>query len=49
MGKISHALVMEDGALVHQSKTLEEWRKLQLIQKLEWPIDNLDINPLENI
>jgi hypothetical protein len=37
------------GAPVHQSKVHEEWRKLPLIEKLEWLANSLDFNLLENI
>jgi hypothetical protein len=49
MSKVSHTILMEDGASVHQSKVLEEWRKLCLIEKLEWPANSHDLNPLKNI
>ena len=37
IGQTSRAILMEDGAPVHQSKAFEEWRKLHLIEKLELP------------
>jgi hypothetical protein len=49
MGKVSCTILMEDGAPVHQSKVPEEWRKLHLIEKLEWPTNSRDLNPLEKV
>jgi hypothetical protein len=49
MGKVSCAILMKDGALVHWNKVLEEWRKLHLIEKLERPANSPHLNPLENI
>ena len=49
MGQVSRVILMEDGAPVHQNKSLEEWRKLRLIKKLQWPANSLDLNPLENV
>jgi hypothetical protein len=31
------------------SKASKEGRKLCLIKKLDWPINSLDLNPLENV
>jgi hypothetical protein len=39
---------MEDGALVYRSKASKEWRKLCLIEKLDWPANSLNLNLLEN-
>ena len=49
MDKVSCAILMEDGAPVHWRKVLEEWRKLHLLGKLEWPKNSPNINPLENV
>jgi hypothetical protein len=40
---------MEDGAPVYCSKASKEWRKLCLIEKLDWLANSLDLNPLENV
>jgi hypothetical protein len=49
MGKVSCGILMEDGAPVHRSKAPEEWRKLRLIEKLDWLANSHDLNPLENV
>jgi hypothetical protein len=49
MGIVSCGILMEDGALVYCSKASKEWRKLCLIEKLDWPANSLDVNPLENV
>jgi len=40
---------MNDGALAHQRKAHKEWRKFHLRQKLDWPINNPNLNPFENV
>ena len=37
MGKISGAVLMEDGAPVHRSKITGEWQQQHLVEKLDWP------------
>jgi hypothetical protein len=49
MDKVSCAILMEDGAPVHRHKVLEEWRKLHLLGKLEWPANSPNLNLLENV
>jgi hypothetical protein len=49
MGKVSCEVLMEDGALVYCSKASKEWRKLCLIEKLDWLANSLNLNPLENV
>jgi hypothetical protein len=49
MGKVSCDILMEDGTPVHRSKTPEVWKKLCLIEMLDWPTNSLDLNPLENV
>jgi transposase len=49
MGKVSCGTLMEDGAPVHRSKAPEEWRKLHLIEKLDWPTNSHDLNPIEDV
>jgi hypothetical protein len=48
MGKILYGILMEDGASVHRNRAPKEWRKLRLIEKLDWPANSPDLNPLKN-
>jgi hypothetical protein len=49
MGKVSRGIFMEDGAPVYCSKASKEWRKLCLIEKLDWLANSLVLNLLENV
>jgi hypothetical protein len=49
MGKVSCGILMEDGAPVYCSKASQEWRKLCLMEKLDWLTNSLDLNPLESV
>jgi hypothetical protein len=49
MDKVSCAILMEDGAPVYCSKASKEWRKLCLIEKLDWLPNSLDLNLLANV
>jgi hypothetical protein len=40
---------MEDGAPVYCFKASKEWRKLCLIEKLDWLANKLDLNLLANV
>ena len=44
-----HLILMKDGALVHRSKLAQQWRIAYGIQKLNWPPNSLDLNPIENL
>lgn len=42
-------ILMEDGAPVHRSNFANEWRKAHGIQKMNWPANSPDLNPIENL
>jgi hypothetical protein len=37
---------MEDGTLVHRGKVAKDWRENHNLEKIEWPIQSLDLNPI---
>jgi hypothetical protein len=43
------AILMEDGAPVHCSLAPKKWREDRGLQKLEWPVQSPDLNPIENV
>ena len=44
-----HLILMEDGAPVHRSKLAQQWRIAYGIEKMEWPPNSPDLNPIENL
>ena len=47
--ELNEPLLMEDGAPVHRSKAPKTWRDEHKIDKLVWPAQSPDLNPIENI
>ena len=45
----NHHLFKEDGAPCHSAKTTQAWRQENGIQKLWWPSQSSDMNPIEHI
>ena len=48
-GDARRLVLMEDGALVHRSKAPATWRVNHNIEKLVWPANSPDLNPIENV
>jgi len=42
-------LLIEDGTHVHHSKLCEEWRQTHLLEKLNWPTNSPNLNPIKNL
>ena len=46
---ICKVVFMEDGAPMHRNKVAKDWRKNHDFEKIEWPAQSLDLNPIENV
>ena len=42
-------VLMEDGAPVHRSVLAKEWRQRRGLEKMDWPSNSPDLNPIENV
>jgi transposase len=49
MKHVSGVILMEDGAMIHRSNASKSWRELYMLDKLEWPPQSPDLNPIENL
>ena len=45
----SRLVLMEDGAPLHKSKVAANWRETHRIEKIVWPPNSPDLNPIENM
>ena len=43
------SVLMEDNASIHTAKAAKEWRDLNGVEKIEWPAQSPDPNPIENV
>jgi hypothetical protein len=42
-------MLMEDGTPVHRGKVAKDWRENHDLEKIEWPAQSLDLNPIEDV
>jgi transposase len=49
MKRVPGAILMEDGAMIHRSNAPKQWRELYMLEKLNWPAQSPDLNPIENL
>jgi transposase len=42
-------ILMEDGAPIHRAATSRLWREQRGMEKLQWPAQSPDLNPIENL
>jgi len=47
MSNIDGAILMEDGAPIHRSNAPKHWREEHSLEKLDWPAQSPDLNPIE--
>lgn len=49
MDGFTDPILMEDGAPIHRAKRSQIWRDEHDLQKLVWPAQSPDLNPIENL
>jgi hypothetical protein len=49
LDEVDDAVLMEDGAPIHRSKTAKKWRDENGVEKMIWPAQSPDMNPIENL
>jgi hypothetical protein len=46
---VCKVVLMEDGSPMHRSKVAKYWRQNHDLEKIEWPAQSSDLNPIENV
>src|SRR5208337_4879709 len=46
---LDYSILMEDGAPVHRSNAPKLWQQEHNLNKLNWPANSPDLNPIENV
>ncbi|KAI9912600.1 hypothetical protein PsorP6_006570 [Peronosclerospora sorghi] len=49
LGEVPGGILMEDGYPAHRSKAPQKWRELRNVEKMTWPANFPDLNPIENV
>jgi hypothetical protein len=49
LDEVDDALLMKDGAPIHRSKIAQKWRDDNGVEKMVWPAQSPDMNPIENL
>jgi hypothetical protein len=45
---VCKVVLMEDDAPVYRGKAAKDWRENHDLEKIEWPGQSLNLNPIEN-
>ena len=46
---ICKVVLIKDGTLVHRNIVTKDWRENHDIEKIEWPVQSLDLNLIKNV
>jgi hypothetical protein len=46
---VCKVVLMEDGVPVHKDKIAKDWRENHDLEKIDWPTQSLNLNPIENV